>query len=83
MKKVNKWIQKTGLKKGALSKQLGIPEEENLPKTFLRKIVEAKPRERVINPTKIGKSSVKVTRLMERRSIMALTLKAIAEKRKK
>jgi len=83
MKKVNKWIQKANLKRGTLSRQLGIPEEENIPKTFLRKIVKAKPGESIINPTKVGKPCIKVTRLLERRSILALNLKAIAEKRKK
>lgn len=31
-----KWIQKAIKKKGALSKQLGVPEEENIPSKMLR-----------------------------------------------
>jgi len=80
--KKKKWIQSTGLKKGALSRQLGIPEEKNIPKTLLDEIIQAKAGDRIKNPTKIGKKSFKVTRLMERRAIMARNLKAIAEKRR-
>jgi len=83
MKKTKKWIQSTGIKKGALSKQLGIPEEENIPKTLLDEIIQAKAGDKIKNPTKIGKKSIKVTRLMERRAIMARNLKAISKSRKK
>lgn len=76
-KKVNKWIQKTGVKKGALSKQLNIPVEKKIPMTLLDKIVMAKPGETITNPTMTGKRKIKVTRLMERRAIMARNLKNI------
>jgi len=36
-KKIKLWIQKAKLKKGTLSKQLGIPEEENIPVSLLKK----------------------------------------------
>jgi len=36
--KGEKWIQKTGMKKGALHKKLGVPEGEKIPKTMLSKL---------------------------------------------
>lgn len=75
------WIQKTKIKKGALSRQLGIPEEENIPGTLLDKVVEAKPGQTITNPTKEGKRRIKVTRLMERRAILARNLKNISKRR--
>lgn len=77
MKKPNKWIQKTHLKKGTLSKQLGIPQKDNIPMSLLNKIISAKAGQTVKNPTKIGKSKIKVTRLIERRAILARNLKNI------
>lgn len=74
---MKKWIQKTGLKKGALSKQLGIPEKDNIPITLLDKIVSAKAGQTITNPTSVGRRRIKVTRLLERRSILARNLKRI------
>ena len=78
-----KWIQSAGIKKGALSKQLEIPEEQNIPKTLLDEIIRAKAGDEIRNPTKVGKKSIKVTRLLERRAIMARNLQAIAKRMKK
>jgi hypothetical protein len=78
-RRVKKWIQKTGLKKGALSRQLGVPMEKNIPMTLLDKIVAAKPGNVIKNPTMTGKKKIKVTRLMERRAIMARNLKNIGK----
>jgi hypothetical protein len=36
--KKEKWIQKTGMKKGVLHKKLGVPEGEKIPKTMLSKL---------------------------------------------
>ena len=44
-KKDGKWIQKIGMKKGALSKKLGVPEEKNIPIAKLKKATKSK------NPT--------------------------------
>lgn len=77
-----KWIQATGLKRGALSRQLGIPEKKNIPMTLLDEIIRAKAGDRIKNPTKVGKQCFKVTRLMERRAIMARNLKNISKRRK-
>lgn len=78
---VYKWIPKK-IKKGALSRQLGIPEKENIPITLLNAIIKAKPGNIIRNPTKKGKRKIKVTRLMERRAIFAKSMKSIRKKRK-
>jgi len=77
------WIQKAVKKPGALSRQLGIPVEENIPKTLLEKIAKAPIGAVIKNPTKKGKREIKVTRLLKRRAVLALTLKRVAGKRKK
>ena len=41
-KKNNKWIQKANIKKGALSKTLGVPEEKNIPMDTLHKATKSK-----------------------------------------
>lgn len=78
---MGKFIQKAKLKKGALSKQLGIPEKENIPITLLRKIKKAKTGTVVRNPTKSGKRKIKATRLIKKRANLAITLKRIGKKR--
>lgn len=70
-----KFIKKIGIKKGALSRQLGIPEEEDIPMTLLNKIIAAKAGQTITNPTKMGSKRILVTRLLERRSILARNLK--------
>lgn len=70
-------------KPGALSRQLGIPEEKNIPITLINKIIKSKAGDRIRNPTKIGKRFIKVTRLLERRAILAKTLKKISKRRKR
>ena len=70
-----KFIKKIRIKKGALSRQLNIPEEENIPMSLLNKIISAKAGQTITNPTKTGKRRIKVTRLLERRSILARNLK--------
>ena len=74
-----KFIQKALKKgkKGALSRQLGIPEKDNIPFTLLNKIIKAKPGQTITNPTKMGRRRIPVTRLLERRAILARTLKNI------
>lgn len=78
-KNPKKWIQnalKKG-KKGALSRQLGIPQKENIPFTLLRKIKDAEIGDKIHNPTGRGKRWITVTRLMKRRAVCALNLKEI------
>jgi len=75
MAKNKRWIQKAGIKKGALSKQLNIPIEKDIPMRLLDKIVRAKAGETITNPSKLGKRRIKVTHLLERRAILARNLK--------
>ena len=70
-----KFIQKLRLKKGALSRQLRIPVNENIPILLLNKIIAAKAGDTIINPTRTGKRRIKVTKLLEERAILAKTLK--------
>jgi len=74
------WIQSALGKKGALSRQLGIPEKENIPYTLLERIVKARIGSTIENPTKKGRRRYTVTRLLKRRAVLALTLKRL-EKR--
>ncbi len=72
---VDRFIQRIKLKKGALSRQLGIPIKDDIPMSLLNKIISAKAGDTIRNPTKTGKRRIKVTRLVERRAIFARTLK--------
>jgi len=70
-----RWIKKAQLKKGALSRQLGIPEKDNIPFTLLEKIKKAEIGETIKNPTKLGKQEIKVTNKLKKRAVLALTMK--------
>lgn len=76
---VRKWIQKAIRKgkEGSLSRQLGVPIKENIPFTLLKKIRSAPIGSTIKNPTKTGYSRIKVTRLLKKRAVLALTLKRI------
>lgn len=71
------WIQKAIKKPGALSRQLGIPVQKNIPISLLKKIRSAKVGSTITNPTKTGKRRIKVTRLLKKRAVLALTLKRL------
>ena len=74
----NKFFIKKAIKKpGSLSRQLKIPIKADIPKTLLNKIIAAEPGDVIKNPTKTGKRRIKVTRLLERRAILAKTLKGL------
>mgnify|MGYP001180883221 CR=1 FL=1 len=77
----DKWIQKINLKKGTLHRQLGIPLDKKIPISLLNKIVSAKSGDTITNPTSLGKKKIKVTRVLERRAILARNLKNISRKR--
>ena len=78
---VDKWIQKIHLKKGTLHRQLGVPLDKKIPMALLNKIVSAKAGDTITNPTKLGKKKIKVTRILERRAILARNLKSISKKK--
>ena len=71
---------KIKIKKGALSKYLGIPEKKNIPKTLLLKIKRAKKGTTIKNPTKSGKRNIKVTSKTKKQASLALTLKGFKKK---
>ena len=50
-----KWIQKAHIKKGALSKKLGVPEEKNIPVAKLKKAAHSK------NPTTRKQANLAIT----------------------
>lgn len=66
--------------KGGLSRQLNIPIKKKIPFTLLNKIIKAKVGQTIINPTKTGMRKIKVTRLLERRAILARTIKRLKKK---
>ena len=74
---VIKWIQKIHLRRGALHKQLGISKDNKIPVSLLNKIISAKVGETIKNPSKVGRRRIKVTRVLERRAILARNLKKI------
>ena len=78
-KKKEYWIHKTKMKKGALKRQLGIPEDEGVPKTFLEEIRRTEIGKTATNPTQRGKKRIKVTRLLKKRAVLALTLRRFVE----
>jgi len=61
-----KWIQKAGIKKGALRSQLGIKEGETIPKSLLRKIIKAEIGTKV--------NGITVTAQLKKRASLALSL---------
>tara|TARA_R110000824_G_scaffold93091_1_gene225387 strand:- start:230 stop:592 length:363 start_codon:yes stop_codon:yes gene_type:complete len=70
--------KKIEIKKGALSKQLGIPEEKDIPKSLLTRI----------NAMDIGESityrqkTLRITRLLKQRVSLAITLKGMRGEKK-
>ena len=79
------WMQEAFKKhtEGSLHRQLGVPKNENLPISFLAKIVLTEINKTIKNPTKIGKKEVKVTRLLKRRAVAALNAICVTQKRYK
>ena len=65
------------IKKGALSRQLGIPIEKDIPKSLLRKLSKMK-----IGDTMNYKGKdIKITRLLKQRVSLAITLKGMRKKK--
>jgi hypothetical protein len=77
------WIRRAIKKPGALSRQLRIPIRAKIPTSLLRRIVRAKAGQTITNPTKVGKRRIKVTRLLERRASLALTLRKLVRRRRR
>ena len=75
------FIRKAIKRPGSLGRQLNIPIKDNIPITLLNKIIAAKAGQTIRNPTSMGKRRIKVTRLLERRAILARTLKRLPRRR--
>lgn len=78
------WIPrgKEGIKKGALSKQLGIPERQNIPMGLLEDIKSAQIGAVIRNRHGIGKREIKITAPLKKRANLAQTLKRLANKKR-
>ncbi len=74
MARKNLWIQQANPKKGALSRQLGISLEENIPTALLLQIKHSPIGTTLYNQYK-GKPFIRVTRLLKKRVVLAITLK--------
>lgn len=72
-----KFIQKAIKNKGALSRQLGIPIEENIPVEKLDRIIET-PIGTYVSVRINDKYPGKVTRLVKRRAVLARNLQRIS-----
>lgn len=82
-KRGSRFIQAIMIKKGTLRSSLQIPKNKTIPFALLTTIIKAKPGQTIRNPTDIGKQVIKVTRLLERRSILAMNLKRISARRQR
>ena len=67
------WIKETKMKKGALHKQLGYDEDENIPDGIIKKIVDSEVGTKV----KIKGEEKTITALMKKRANLAKTLKKL------
>lgn len=70
-------ISKAISKPGALSRQLEIPLNKNIPINLLEKINKSDIGTTIINPASVGKRRIKVTLLLKRRANLALILKRL------
>lgn len=75
-----KFIQNAHLKKGTLSRQLGIPIKKNIPNKLLNKISRTKIGKTISNPSSLGKRKLRVTRTLKKRAVLAKTLKGLRKK---
>jgi hypothetical protein len=71
-----------GNMKGSVHKDLGIPESHNLghAKSLLEAIRKTKIGDTVNNPLVVGRRTYKVTKLLKKRAVVALTAIRIGEK---
>lgn len=80
-KKVDKFIQKADLRKGALHRQLGIPPKTRIPPELLIAILDTPIWNRLRNPSMAGKRAFTVTPLLWHRAQLAYNM--LGFKRKK
>lgn len=72
-----KWIQKTGMEKGSLHKELGIPEDEKIPQSKLKEL-KSKLHKKSEGDKKLSAADSKLLKQVN----LALTLKGIKENTK-
>ena len=79
------WIQKAVKNRGALEEyfalKLGIPKKAKIPATLLKKIVAAKSGQRIVLRYRGRSARIRVTPTLERRAILALTLRKLRRRR--
>jgi len=77
MVKKKLWIQNavSKHKKGSLHRQLGVPMTKKIPKSLLNRIKHSQVGKTVKNPSRTGKRRVKVTGLLKKRAVLAVTLR--------
>jgi len=63
--------------KGALHRQLKIPQDKKIPTTLLQEIKGTPLGQRAHNPTKVGVRNIKVTRLLKQRATPVLTAREV------
>jgi hypothetical protein len=74
---ISRFMQDIEGKKGALRAQLRIPKSKTIPCTFLQKIRKTELGKTIKNPTQIGVDEIKVTPLLKKRAVLALTYKRV------
>jgi len=67
-KKSGKWIQKIKMKKGALSKQLGIPEKEDIPVRKLKAAAKKKGNSKLAKRARLALTLKKLSKKRKRKS---------------
>jgi hypothetical protein len=84
MSSKKKWMKDAfGCKrKGALHKQLGVPQDKPIPKTLLHRIQSAKQGSTIKNPAKTGRKRIAVTGLLKKRVNPVLTAIKINKRRR-
>jgi hypothetical protein len=82
---VEYWAQKAfkPSKRGRLHKQLGISEDEQIPKSLLKRVIDAEIGSSIKNPTKTGRKRIKVTRLLKQRCLAVYNINYGGTKMKK
>lgn len=77
-KKEKKWIQKTGMKKGALHKKLGVPEGDKIPKSKLKSL-KSELSKKTKEKKKLSPEESKLLKQVN----LAMTLKGLNEQKSK
>ena len=81
------WIQEAIKRPGTLERyfqrKLGIPKKARIPEKLLKKIVAAKAGQRIRLKYRGRTATIRVTRTLERRAALALTLRKLSKRKKR